>query len=67
MYVSIERTDVAKRRRFWLGVDRRGYRSPKRVDCDILALNRIDIILIPPRYTFFFGSTTVKNSEINRA
>jgi hypothetical protein len=32
--------------------------------CEILAqrLNRIDRILIPPRYTFFSRSPTVKNS-----
>jgi hypothetical protein len=39
------------------------------VDCDIMAqgLNRIDRILIPPRYTFFSTSTTEKNSEVKRA
>jgi hypothetical protein len=28
--------------------------------------NRIDIILIPLRYTFFSESPTIKNSEIKR-
>jgi hypothetical protein len=30
-------------------------------------LNRIDRILIPLRYTFFFGSPTEKNSRVKRA
>jgi hypothetical protein len=30
-------------------------------------LNRIDRILIPPRYTFFFGSSPVKNPGVKRA
>jgi hypothetical protein len=30
-------------------------------------LNRIDRILIPPRYTFFSGSPTEKNSRVKRA
>jgi hypothetical protein len=35
-YVSTGRTDVIKRGRSWLGVDRRGRLSSKGVDCDIL-------------------------------
>jgi hypothetical protein len=37
--------------------------------CDILAqdFNRTDRILIPPRYTFFFGSLATKNLEVKRA
>jgi hypothetical protein len=31
-----------------------------------LRFNRIDRIFIPPRYTFFFGSPTKKNSGIKR-
>jgi hypothetical protein len=36
------------------------------VDCDILTQGLIgfDRILIPPRYTFFFGSPTEKNSRL---
>jgi hypothetical protein len=36
------------------------------LDCDILAqgFNRIDRILIPPKYTFFSGSPTAKNFGI---
>jgi hypothetical protein len=30
-------------------------------------LNRIDIILIPPRYTFFSESPLVKNPRVKRA
>jgi hypothetical protein len=30
-------------------------------------LNSIDIILIPPRYTFFFGSPPAQNSTVKRA
>jgi hypothetical protein len=39
------------------------------VDCENLAqdFNSIDRILIPPRYTFFFGSQTTKNSGVKRA
>jgi hypothetical protein len=36
-YDSTRHTYVAKRGGFWLGVDRRGRRSSKGVDCDILA------------------------------
>jgi hypothetical protein len=71
MYASTGRTNVTKREHFWLGVDRQGRRSSRGggVDCDIMAqgLNRIDRILIPPRYTFFSTSTTEKNSEVKRA
>jgi hypothetical protein len=35
---------VAKRGRSWLGVDRRGRRSSKGVDCDILAQGLIGLI-----------------------
>jgi hypothetical protein len=38
------RTDVGKRGRSWLGVDRRGRQSSKGVDCDILAQGLIGLI-----------------------
>jgi hypothetical protein len=34
-------TDVAKRGGSWIGIDRRGCRSSKGVDCDILALGMV--------------------------
>jgi hypothetical protein len=60
---------MAKRGCSWLGVDRLGRRSSKRVNCDILSqsLNRIDRILVPQNYTFFSGSPTEKNSEVKHA
>jgi hypothetical protein len=39
----------------------------RRLDCDILTLGLIGLIKIPPRYTFFFGNPTVKNSEMKCA
>ena len=36
-YDDTRHTDVAKREGSWIGVDRRGRRSSKGVDCDILA------------------------------
>jgi hypothetical protein len=47
--------NVAKRGCSWLKADQRGCKFSKGVDCDILAqgFNRIDRILIPPRYDFF--------------
>jgi hypothetical protein len=36
-YDDTRHTDVAKRGGSWIGVDRRGHRSSKGVDCDILA------------------------------
>jgi hypothetical protein len=43
-YDDNRHTDVAKRGGSWLGVDRRGRRSSKGVDCDILALVDGDIM-----------------------
>jgi hypothetical protein len=40
-YDDTRHTDVAKRGGFWIGVDRRGCRSSKGVDCDILALGMV--------------------------
>jgi hypothetical protein len=39
------------------------------VDCNILAygLKGFDRIFISPRYTFFFGSPTTKNSGVKHA
>jgi hypothetical protein len=38
-------TNVAKRGGSWIGVDRRGHRSSKGVDCDILAQDLIELIV----------------------
>jgi hypothetical protein len=43
-YDDTRHTNVAKRGGSWLGVDRRGRRSSKRMDCDILALVDGDIL-----------------------
>jgi hypothetical protein len=75
-YDGTRHTDVAKRGGSWSGVDRRGHRSSKGVDCDILApwmgypgprLNRINRVFIPIRCIFFFGSLSRKNLEVKRA
>jgi hypothetical protein len=44
MYVSTERMDAAKRRHSWLGIDRWGRRSSKRVNCDIMTQYLIGLI-----------------------
>jgi hypothetical protein len=57
-----------KRGRSWLGVDdRRGRRSSKGVDCDILAQGLIGFngILIPPRYTFFSKAYLQRTSGLS--
>jgi hypothetical protein len=43
-YNDTRHTDVAKRGGSWIGVDRRGRRSSKGVDCDILAQDLIELI-----------------------
>jgi hypothetical protein len=60
---------VVKRGRSWLGVARRGRRSSKGggLRHPYSRLNRIDRILIPPRYTLFFGSPPAKNSGVKCA
>jgi hypothetical protein len=40
-YVSTRHMDVAKRGRSWLGIDRRGRRYSKSVDCNILTQSLI--------------------------
>jgi hypothetical protein len=59
---------VAKRGHSWLGVDRRGRRSSKGVDYDILAQGLIGLI----EYSYhqgipFSGSPPAKNSGVKRA
>jgi hypothetical protein len=45
------------------------YKNVPQVICDILTqgINRIDRILILPRYTFFSGSSTIKNFGVKHA
>ena len=62
-------TDVAKRGRSWLVVDRRERRSLKGVK-DVTpgtGLNRINMRLIPTSCNFFSGSPSPKNSKVKRA
>jgi hypothetical protein len=75
-YDDTRHTDVAKRGGSWIGVDRRGRRSSKGVDCDILApgmgypgprLNRLNRVIISIRCIFFFGSLSRKNLQVKRA
>jgi hypothetical protein len=75
-YDDTRHTDMAKRGGSWIGVDRRGRRSSKGVDCDILTpgmgcpglrLNRINSVIIPTRCIFFFGSLSRKNLQVKRA
>jgi hypothetical protein len=75
-YDDTRHTDVAKRGGSWIGVDRRGRRSSKGVDCDILTpgmgcpglrLNIINSVIIPTRCIFFFGSLSRKNLQVKRA
>jgi hypothetical protein len=75
-YDDTRHTEVAKRGGSWIGVDRRGCRSSKGVDCDILApgmgysgprLNRINRVIISIRCIFFFGNLSRKNLQVKRA
>jgi hypothetical protein len=44
VYAGTGRSDVAKRGHSWLGVDRRGRRSSKGENCDILDQGLIELI-----------------------
>jgi hypothetical protein len=61
-YASIERTDVAKRGGSWLGVDRRGRRSSKGVDCDILAQGLIGLI----EYSYHHDISSFPEAQLQR-
>ena len=67
--LALDVRDVAKRGRFWLGIDRRGRQSLKGVSMchPVPGLNRINRILIPTSYNFFSGSRSPNNSEVKRA
>jgi hypothetical protein len=45
------------------------YKLDPFTNCDIMAqgFNKIDEILIPSRYTFFFGRSTARNSRVKHA
>jgi hypothetical protein len=68
VYASTRRTNTAKRGCSWLGVDRRGRRSSKGVDCDILTQVLIGLI----EYSYHQGipfsvSLIEKNSGVKCA
>jgi hypothetical protein len=74
-YDDTRHTYVAKRGDSWIGVDRRGCRSSKGVDCDILApgmgypgprLNRINRVIISTRCILFFRKPIPKNLQVKR-
>jgi hypothetical protein len=60
-------TDVAKRGRSWLGVDRQGRRSSKGGVCDITAQGLVGLIriLMPISRNFFFGSPSKKTPKLS--
>jgi hypothetical protein len=75
-YDDTRHTDVAKSGGSWIGVDRRGRRSSKGVDCDIPAprlgcpgprLNKINRVIISTRCIFFFGNLSRKNLQVKHA
>jgi hypothetical protein len=53
---------VSKRGRSWLGVDRRGRRSSKGVDCDILAQDLIGLI----EYSYHQGIPSFLEAHLQR-
>jgi hypothetical protein len=53
---------VAKRGCYWLGVDRRGCRSSKGVDCDILAQGLIGLI----EYSYHQGIPSFLKAHLQR-
>jgi hypothetical protein len=61
-YANTERTDVAKGGHSWLGVDRRGRRSSKGVDYDILAQGLIGLI----EYSYHKGMSSFLEAQLKR-
>jgi hypothetical protein len=59
---STGHTNVGKRGRSWLGVDRRGRRSSKEVDCDILAQGLIGLI----EYSYHQGIPSFLKAHLQR-
>jgi hypothetical protein len=76
-YDDTSHTDVAKREGSWLGVNRRGRWSSKRVHCDILApgdgdtlaQGLIELIEYSDQHgaSYFFGSLSRKNLQVKCA
>jgi hypothetical protein len=53
---------MAKRGRYWLGVDRQGRRFSKGVDCDVLAQGLIGLI----EYSYHQGISSVPEAQLQR-
>jgi hypothetical protein len=61
-YDDTRHTDMAKRGGSWIEVDRRGRRSSKGVDCDILAQGLIELI----EYLYKQGASSFSEAYIER-
>jgi hypothetical protein len=73
-YDDTRHTDVVKRGGSWIGVDRRGRRSSKGVDCDILAhgmgcpgprINRINRVIISKVASSFSEAYLERTSKLS--
>jgi hypothetical protein len=73
-YDDTRHIDVAKRGGSWIGVDRRGRRSSKGVDCDILApgmgypgprLNRINSVIYQQGASSFSEAYLERTSKLS--
>jgi hypothetical protein len=73
-YDDTRHTDMAKREGSWIGVDRRGRRSSKGVDCDILApgmgypgprLNRINSVIYQQGASSFSEAYLERTSKLS--
>jgi hypothetical protein len=62
MYASTGRMDVSKMGRSWLGVDKRGRRSFKGVDCDILTQGLVGLI----EYSYHQGIPPFPEVQLKR-
>jgi hypothetical protein len=62
VYISIGRTNMTKRGHSWLGVDRRGRRSFKGVDCGILTQGLIELI----EYSYHQGIPSFLKAHLQR-
>jgi hypothetical protein len=62
MCASTRHTNMFKRGRSWLGVDRRGHRSSMGVDCDILSQGLIGLI----EYSYYLGIPSFSQACLQR-